>query len=386
MAPLTLAPTKPVSSGEIGIIDLNRADEVDRRHQRVAEFLAASGNDALLLTQPHNFAWITAGGEGTRPGTQDMVAALFITPDARVVLTGSVDSGQLFDRELHGLGFQLKERPWTEPLAVLLEDLCRGRRVAGDSGLLMTDNVERQLVRFRTPLSRHEWPLLRRLGKSVTHAVEATARTFRQGESEAEVAGQLAHRLLKHQITPVRLQVLADGQGHRYRHWGYGSERIERTCILSAVGRLHGLHAGVTRTVTFGQPTQAIADTHHLATLVQTTGLFFSQVGWTVNDTWTRVARIYEKFGAPDGWRQAEQAEGIGYHIAEFPVVPGGSTRLRTGTVMHWHPSVRTAMVGDTMLVRKSGFELLTGSDEWPELIIDVKGARIRRPNLLIRK
>ncbi|MBX3439625.1 MAG: M24 family metallopeptidase [Planctomycetaceae bacterium] len=384
---LTLVPEKPVSSGELTCVDFGRADEVDRRHQRVAEFLAASGQDALLITRPHNFAWMTAGGDGDRPGMGDaeMTAGLFITPEARVVLTGCVDSGQLFDHTLHGLGFQLKERPWTEPRSVLFEDLCRGRRVASDSGGFGAADAERQLARLRTPLSTFDWPLLRSVGRAVTHAVEATARTFEQGESEAEVAGQLSHRLLKHGILPARLQVMADGQSHRYRHWGFSDSPIERTCILSAVGRQHGLHVGVTRTVCFGQPTKAIADTHHLTALVQTTGLFFSQVGWTIGDTWERVARIYEKYGARDAWRQAEQGDVIGYHMAEFPVIPQGRTRIQTGTALHWHPSFRTGMVGDTILVHGDGFEVLTTSGEWPELTIEVKGARLRRPDILIR-
>ncbi|MEZ6146804.1 MAG: hypothetical protein R3B91_15585 [Planctomycetaceae bacterium] len=385
MAPLSLAPAQPVSSGEIGMIDPDRADEVDRRHQRITEFLSSARYDALLLTLPHNFSWITAGGEGTRPGSNEMVAAAFITPDARVILTGSVDSGHLFDQVINGLGFQLKERPWHEDRGVLLEDLCRGRKVASDSGMFVTDNFEPHMVRFRVPLSEYDWPELRSLGRHVAHAVEATARTFAQGETEAEVAGQVAHRLLRQEIMPVRLQVMADGQGHRYRHWGYGSDRVERTCVISAVGRRKGLHVGVTRTVTFGSPTKFIEDTHHLAAIVQTTGMFFSQVGWTVADTWARVARIYEKFGAPDGWRQAEQAEGIGYALEEFPFVPNSRSRLRSGTPVFWHPSVRTASMGDTILVRDEGFELLTPSENWPELTIEVKGAHIRRPSILIR-
>jgi hypothetical protein len=178
---------------------------------------------------------------------------------------------------------------------------------------------------------------------------------------------------------------MADGQVHRYRHWGYGGEPVEHACILSAVGRQHGLHVGVTRTVTFGEPAKAIRDTHHLAALVQTTGLYFSQVGWSIGDTWTRIARIYEKYGAPDGWRQAEQAEAIGYHLCEFPVVPDSQSRLEAGTALFWHPSVRTAAVGDTMLACENRFELLTPCGDWPELTIEVKGARIRRPNILVR-
>ena len=41
-----------------------------------------------------------------------------------VVVTTNAESAQLFDRELQGLGFQLKERPWHEPRSTLIEDLC----------------------------------------------------------------------------------------------------------------------------------------------------------------------------------------------------------------------------------------------------------------------
>src|SRR5690606_35460887 len=155
-----------------------------------------------------------------------------------------------------------------------------------------------------------------------------------------------------HEITPVRLQVMADGQGHRYRHWSYGSERIERTCIISAIGRRQGLHAGVSRTVTFGTPTQSIRDTHQLASIVQTTGMFFSQADWRADDVWARLARIYEKFGVADKWRHAEQAEVTGYRLCEAAVTPRSEIAPPIGTALFWHPSVRTAAVGDTILVR----------------------------------
>ena len=35
--------------------------------------------------------------------------------------------------------------------------------------------------------------------------------------------------------------------------------------------------------------------------------------GWSYDDIWSRIARIYEKFGEPEEWRAAEQAELIGY-------------------------------------------------------------------------
>ncbi len=386
MATLTLAPATPVSSGEIRAIDPDRAHEVDCRHQQLAELLSETGHDAVLLTEPYNFAWLSAGGDATLRGGGESLASVFVTPEARVVLASNVDSGHLFDRELNGLGFQLKERPWHEPRNVLLGDLCRGRNVASDSGVCGTDTLTNQLKSLRSPLAEYDWDGLRTLGRLVTHAVEATARTFEQRFTEAEVAGQLAHRLMRHEVVPVRIQVMADGQGHRYRHWAFGLDPIHRTCILTAVGRKNGLHVGVTRTVSFGPPTREIQDTHQLATLVQTSGMYFSRPRWKLSDTWERVDRIYEKFGAPDEWRHAEQAEIIGYGPVEHPVFPGSMTRVSTGTPLFWHPTVRTAAVGDTILAQENGFELITPSEHWPLITVEVKGKPVQRPDILVRE
>lgn len=377
---------EPVSSGEIHTIDIERADEVERRHALLAEHLANTGDDGLLIQRPSNFAWLTCGGENVRAGTCETIATLFVSRDARVVLCNSVDSGQLFDRQLNGLGFQLKERPWDESRDVLVQDLCRGRRLATDvprNGLRVADQ---ELSDFRHVLGEREHTQLRALGRAVTHAVEATARTCRQGETESEIAGQLAHRLLRHEATPVRLQVMADGQGHRYRHWGYGSDTIERHCVLSAVGRQHGLHVAVTRTVCFGQPPQTLLESHQLASLIEATGIYFSKAGWQISDVWQRVQRIYEKYGVPEEWRQADQGEVIGYESSEVPITPRGTYRLQTGHAVAWRPSVNAAAVGDTILVRPEGCEQLTSTGEWPLLGVQAKGTVIDLPDVLCRE
>src|SRR5579872_4681419 len=120
---------QPLSSGEFEFTDPDRYEDIDRKQERVAEFLSRKKYDALLLKQPCNFAWFTVGADCPRHAGGDSSASLFITPEARVVVTNNVDSGQLFDRQLGGLGFQLKQRPWHDGQASLIEDLCRGRNV-----------------------------------------------------------------------------------------------------------------------------------------------------------------------------------------------------------------------------------------------------------------
>jgi len=374
----------PVSSGEMPALDFDRADRVTRRHQLLKDYLKTRRYDAILLQDPANFAWLTCGGDNTRSGGSVPVAAILVTADARVILCNNVDSGQLFERELAGLGFLLKERPWTESPDVLRTAVCRGRTVASDVWFPATENIAADIQQFRFTLDEPDIERARQLSHEVAHAVEATARNFRSGATEAEVAGHLSHRLLKHGIEPTRLQVMADGQGWRYRHWAYGHDPIEMHCVISATGRRAGLHSSATRTVCLGCPAEDVFKTHQLAMLVQTTGMYFSQAGWTMEETWQRVARIYEKFDIPDEWRLTDQAEITGFRAIEARVTPSSQTRFQAGQLVHWHPSVRSAAVGDTILIKDSGFEVLTAPTEWPMVMIRVKDCQISRPDVLV--
>ncbi|WP_437224720.1 M24 family metallopeptidase [Planctomicrobium sp. SH661] len=386
MSATALAPNSPMSSAEIPQVDLQRLEEVNKRKELLCEYLKIKGFDSLLIQDPANFAWLTCGGDNTRKGNSPPVAAALITQEARVILCSNVDSGQIFDRDLMGLGFLLKERPWTEDLTILRQDVCRGRKTAADTWFPGTENVSSDLTPFRVQYGERERERFKALGKDVVHAVEATARNFEVGSTESEVAGHLAHRLIKHNIQPVQLQVMADAQGWRYRRWSYGEDRIERQCIISAIGRRHGLHVGVTRSVCLGAPSAELQQVHRLASVVQATGLFFTQDGWKMEETWKRVSRIYEKFGVPDEWRCAEQADVIGYHVSETSLRPNSQHTFREGTAVYWHPSVRSSLVGDTILVGSGNSEVITPCQNWPVISVQVKGQTIERPSILIRE
>ncbi len=385
MSTQALVPFEPVSSGEIRTIDFDRVEEVDRRHNLLKEYVRLKELDGLLLRDAANFAWITCGGDNTHQGNEGPRATAFINGEARVLLCDSVDSGMMFDRELPGLGFQLKERPWHQCREKLCQDLSRGRHTGSDTHGLGNTYVGEELVDFRTRLSTRDHQSLRKLGRLVSHAVEATARNLPQHMSEAEVAGHLAHRLLKYQVEPVRMQVMADGQGHRYRRWGYSSDTIERYCVLSVTGRYRGLHATATRTVCFDEPPQNLRQSHTVATLVQATGMAFSQPGWVMSEVWKRVARIYEKYGAAEEWHQAEQGEVTGYRFRESCITPDSSFMLEEGMALSWRPSVRASLTGDTILVRAGGNEVLTPMEQWPRLSVEIKGQPVEHPDILVR-
>jgi Xaa-Pro aminopeptidase len=374
-----------LSSGEFRIGDIERLEEIERKHRTVGQYLEETGSDALLLQRPANFAWFTTGSDNSRGESTEVGAALFITREARVVITSNVDSAQLFERDLPRLGFQLKERPWHEPRQTLIDDICRGRLVTGDTLSTSTTDVIERLLAMRLPLSEFECRRVRELGKIVAHAVEATARTCARGATEAEIAGEAAHRLIRHQVLPERIQAWSEDRAARYPHGRFGNQPVEHYGTISIVGRRWGLHAAATRTFCFGKPPEELRDDYFRATLAQTTGMYFSHPNWDLAEVWERVRRIYEKYGCPDVWQNADQAEIIGYEAAEVPLVPRSTFRLEQRLPIFWHPLVGSAIVGDTVLTGESGFNVVTGMEEWPKLKVQVKKTRIERPDILQR-
>lgn len=373
------------SSGEFVLADPDRVAEIERRQQLIADFLNTQQLQALLLNRPANFAWFSVGGDNTYGFTGERIASLFINPDARVLLTRSPDSQRLFDWEVSNLGFQMKERPWLEDHSLLMADLCRGRNTGADIPFERCRDVSDYLTTLRLPLSLYETQQLRELGRAVVHAVEATARTFQRGETESEVAGQVAHRLMRLNVQPVRIQVAAEGRTKWHRHAAYGDAQVQRTCTISAVGRRRGLHLGVSRTVCFGTPPKDAREAHLACLMVQSAGMYFSQNGLKLGDAWRRVQRIYEKFGHSEEWYLSDQGHVTGYEAVEAPIVPDSTFLLASGMPVQWRSSIGVGVAEDTILVQDSGFELLTPVENWPQTAVDIKQVKVPRPDILVR-
>ena len=386
MTTLTNQYMPPLSSGEFDVTDPDRYEDVDRKQERVAGFLSRKKYDAVLLRQPCNFAWMTSGAQCPVHAGIEPAAAIFLTPEARVVVADNVDSKQLFDRQLGGLGFQLKQRPWHEGRAGLLDDLCRGRNVACDLPQAGTSDESAEIALLRLPLSALECERLRKLAAIASHAVEATARNIESGQTEAEIAGQLANRLIRHEVHPLSLRAVADGRGLAYRHWQFGDNALLRWCFISAIVSRWGLCCGVTRSVVFGSPPDDMIMAFQQAGMLQATGIFFSQPGWPLSTVWQKVRRIYDKQGVGEEWQSADQADVVGYLASEVQLVPASGFTLLPRMAVHWHPSVGPAQMGDTILVSEEGPELLTKASDWPMLYVTVKGKPMYVPDILVRE
>ena len=377
---------RPSVLQESGMPDLpSRSADVALKQLRVAEFLEDEGYDALWLQGQDNFAWFTGGGDNSAGAPGPGKAALLITADARSIVADNVEAARIFEEEVGGLGFQLKQSSWHEPGSRLRGDLCRGRKVASDVPAEGTVYEFEKVRRLRLVLTELERTRYTDLGHDISHALEATCRAVTPGETEADVAGQLGHRLLKRSVSPVQLYVAADDRAAQFRHPVFKDNPIRKRCLVSVFGRRHGLCAGATRIVSFDKPPAALVEQFNLAAMLDATYIYFSNPNELLAEVFRRALRIYEKFGSPHEWILCDQGGVVGYSPHEVLVRPESPFRLRENMALSWNPTIGAARSQDTVIIDDQGFEVVTSVLRWPTTTVCIKGQSIDRPAILVR-
>ncbi|HXG10856.1 MAG TPA: M24 family metallopeptidase [Gemmataceae bacterium] len=375
------------SASELNLdIGSDRRADIDAKQSKIAALIQEVGCDGLLVTELENFFWLTSGATPRGILDPDDLPALYFNSEQRWLICSNVDSQRLFDEELDGLGFQLKEWPWHWGREQLLADLTRGRRVATDRPRGDAPVVAEQLRRLRLSLTPYEQACYRALGQILSHALEATARTMLPNETEREVAGQIGHRLLHRGVQPLVIGVAADGRSRLYRQFGFTSTPVRKYCVLSATARKYGLCATASRSVCFGPPDPALRKEHDTTCKVSATYLASTWPDAVPREILAAGRRVYLVTGFEHEWLLVPQGHLTGRRPVERTLLPETEELFQPGWAVTWRASAGAALSCDTFLIGDDGPKNITPTEVWPLKRIRIQGAEFVRPDLLIRE
>jgi Xaa-Pro dipeptidase len=379
------APATP-SAVEINLTTpSDRRSDVDDKQTRIAGLLNEIGCDALLVLAPENFAWLTAGGSARGVLDHEALPALFYSSDGRWLLCSNVDSQRLFDEEIDGMGFQIKEWTWHQGRQSFLSDLCQGRKIACDLPLPDYKHVGAALQQMRLTMTEYECACYRALGPIVSHALEATGRTINSGETEREIAGQLTHRLVHRGAWPLMVTVAADGRSRPYRQGSFTATPIRSYCVMTVTARKYGLCARASRSICFGQQDPLFRKDHDSACKISATYVASSWADSVPRQILAGGQRIYQLTGAEHEWHLCPQGQLTGRLPVEIELTPQQEDLLQVNSVISWHASVGAAVSCDTFLISEDGPRAVTAAENWPLKRIRIQGAEFVRPDVLIR-
>lgn len=358
----------------------DRRADVDAKQSWVAGLLKQVGCDWLLVLEPENLAWLTSGGAARGVAHAPDMPALFLNADQRWVICGNADSQRLFDEEVDGLGFQLKEWPWVWGRDQLLADLCQKRKVACDRAFADCKPVGEQLALRRRALTAYEQACFRALGHVVAHALEATCRGLEPGDTEREVAGQIGHRLLHRGAFPVVIGVAADERGRAYRQSGFTAAAVSNHCLLSVTARKYGLCATASRAVSLGPLPDALRREYESACKISAAYAASTWPDAVPAEILNAGRRLYQITGFEHEWRECPQGHVTGRSPVEMSITPQTQELLQGEWGVTWRASVGVGSACDTYLVGEKGPELITAPKAWPQRRIRFQGVEFHIP------
>jgi Xaa-Pro aminopeptidase len=362
-----------------------RRADIDAKQAAIGKLLEQVQCDGLLVLDPSNFAWLSSGAVARAVLDPAELPALYFSAEQRWLLASNSTSQRLFDEEIDGLGFQLKEWPWHLGRQQLLADLCQGRTVACDLPFGDQRPVGDALRGLRRTLTPYEQACLRALGLVLSHALEATCRTMAPGDTEREIAGQVSHRLIHRGALPLFLGVAADGRSRLYREFGFTSTPVHNTVVLTASARKYGLCATASRAVSFGPPDDLFRAEHNAVCKVGATYVASTWPDALPREILAAGRRVYTLTGYEHEWRQAPQGHVTGRAAVELALTSHTEDLFQPGWAVTWNAGIGASRSCDTFLVTEQGPRVVTPTETWPLKRIRVQGADFVRPDILQR-
>ncbi|WP_435346535.1 M24 family metallopeptidase [Haloarchaeobius sp. HRN-SO-5] len=348
----------------------------DEKLARLDALLEARDLEAVWFARPNSFAWLTGGDNVVDRAGDVGVAAVGYDGTARRVVTNDIEAERLADEELDDV--PVRPYPWHEHTLAEAVAADSAGPAAADFDVPGFEDVDASAL--RQPLTEADVDRYRELGAEVAGAVETVCRGCTRTDSELAVAARLRAELTGRGIDSPVVLVGGERRAQRYRHYTPTEATLDGYALVSVTATRGGLAASCTRTVAFDEP-EWLADRHEAAARVETTALAATRAvgtgGGTAGDVFDDVVGAYDAVGYPDEWRNHHQGGAAGFAGREWIATPGSQDAVVLPQGYAWNPTVRGAKSEDTVLVTGDGFEVLTGTDDWPTREHDAVGHEV---------
>ena len=364
---------------------MNRREETAAKLWAVRSWLDERSLEGVLFASAANFAWLSAGGQSHVAIAEPAgVGYLLVTSAESYLLTTNIELRRLQEEEIEAKDFVPVEWPWHDPdgarkaleslgdTTKMAADLSGfGPRVTPDIGALRYTLLEPEIERYRS------------LGRDCGAALETACRAASPGDSELDVAARTAHECMKRDIQAVVNLVAADERIALRRHPLPTTKRIRKGLMGVVTGRRQGLHASLTRMVSFEEPDAELVSRHRAVVRIDARLILESQSGNRLNAVLGSGLDQYAEEGFPGEWKLHHQGGLTGYGGREIFATPRAEHRLEANQVVAWNPSITRVKSEDTLLIGTRGPEVLTESDSWPLHTVHLPAGEMPRPAIL---
>ena len=227
--------------------------DLDARADRLDDYLAAMGDDAVWFARPNAFAWLT-GGRNTPADEHGVgVAAAGYVPGDGPAFRAVAPAGEaerIASEELPE-EFAVETVPWHEPLGEAVAAESPGTGLA-DFDVPGLDRVDARSL--RQPLADEDVDRYRSLAEETAAAVERVCRELEPEDAEYEAASALRIALSSGEMSAPVVRVAGSERAEAHHSPPAGADELGDYAVVTVTAERRGLHASLTRTVAFDPP------------------------------------------------------------------------------------------------------------------------------------
>jgi Xaa-Pro dipeptidase len=342
-------PPKPVFAAQTPPLPPELAPGVFReRQEKLKAGARARGLDVLFVTPSTNLAY----SANLAIGRSERLTALLLFADGPAVLVTPS-----FEESNHKRSAVLDDvKTWPEdgdPIG-LVAKLLAGKKTIGVEGataygtatLLGTatgaklEDATPVFDALRTIKTEEEQALIREAGKRTNVAIAATHARLKGGLSEMEVSRMLEEEFRRQGVSGGGL--VQFGPDSAFPHGGPADRKLQKgdPVLIDAGCRVRGYSSDITRTVSFGDPSDELRKVYGIVDKAQMAGINALKAGAIPEEVDRAARKIIEDAGYGQYFTH-RLGHGLGMDGHEHPyLVHGNRTPLNTGNVQTVEPGI----------------------------------------------
>lgn len=363
--------------------ETNRND-FEEKKRRVHEYLQKNGYSAMILGRRDNFAWFSFGGDNKLFRSMDIGFGLLVITMKQVYLVAQyMDSDRMMEDELPGLDIEQVTLKWfeqsREEKAV---ELAGGGRVVSDYPMTGADCKFREILDLHLPYTPWELERYREVGAINDNLYAQFAEAVHPGMTERQVEAMMLEAFGARHMSPKVLLVGSDERIAKYRHPSPSEKKIEKLLLIHAAADCFGMHANVTRMISFGDPDEKTEAAYECLNRCLASACSLLVPGRKHDAILEARKAIFVQEGIPQEFELHYPGATTGYYVGD-PAAILENSFIRDTMCYDWFITMRGAKVEELCMARPGGAEVLSVTGAWPTKEYAVGDYRCRLPVIL---
>ncbi|MCX7706301.1 MAG: M24 family metallopeptidase [bacterium] len=358
--------------------------EIEIKWEKLRIVLKEKNLDGYIINRISNFSWFTGGGNNfVAINTEYGASSLLVTEKKLYLLSNNIEADRMKNEELQGLPFDDIVCVWHKDDGLFqMAEKIAGNKIGIDKPDEKFEFID--ISNLHLPLLDVEIERYRKLGQKVADAVSKVCHEIKPKMTENQVAGKLSEFFWSSGTIPVVLLIAADDRISNYRHPIATDKKIEKYVMVVVCVYEKGLIVSMTRLVAFEKLSKDIYKKHRAVCTIDAAFISSTKAGNSIGDVFKNGIEAYKNTGYPEEWEKHHQGGPCGYRTRYYRATKESSEIIKNGYAFAWNPSITGTKSEDTIIVSEKGPTIITENQNWPKIDIEVRGACISRPDILI--